>query len=97
MAKNKITDLRDHLIAQLERLSDEEIPQEKLEFEIQRAHAMQGIANVIVNSAKAEMQFMKMTGGDNGTGFIPTADNPKGLDETNTHKSRRVQKFLDGE
>lgn len=95
MAKNKIVDLRDHLFAQLERLSDEELSPEKLESEIQRAHAMQGIANVIVNSAKAEMQYMKLTG-EKGTGFIPISEKSEEGAKSDI-KSTRVKKFLDRE
>lgn len=97
MAKNKIVDLRDHMFAQLERLSDEEISKDQLEQEIKRAHAMHQVAKIIVESAKAETQFLKLTGG-HGSGFIPTdtpvLPNDKALSDG---KSKRVQKFLEGE
>jgi hypothetical protein len=61
MAKNKIEDLRNHLFAQLERLADDEEMQdvEKLETELSRAKAIADVAQVIVNTAKVEVDFMK--------------------------------------
>lgn len=63
--KNKIEDLRNHLFATLEDLRDKEQP-----LDIERAKAIVGVAQVIVDSAKAENEFMKITGSD-GSGFIP--------------------------
>ena len=69
MVRNKIGDLRNLLFAQLERLSDEDCDIEK---ETERAKAMADIAAVIVNSAKVEIDFLKMNGNEGtGTGFIP--------------------------
>jgi hypothetical protein len=69
MLKNKIGDLRNLLFAQLERLSDDDCDIEK---ETTRAKAMAQIAVVIVNSAKVEIDFLKMHGNEGaGTGFIP--------------------------
>lgn len=61
MAKNKIEDLRNHLFAQLERLGDDTDMEDtdKLETELSRAKAITDIAQVIVNSAKVEVDFMK--------------------------------------
>jgi len=61
MAKNKIEDLRNHLFAQLERLGDDEemLDSKKLEVELSRAKAIADVAQVIVNSAKVEVDFMK--------------------------------------
>lgn len=62
MARNKITDLRDHLFAQLERLGDDELMknEESAKTEIDRAKAMTGISSVIVNSAKVEIDYLKL-------------------------------------
>ena len=64
--KNKIEDLRNHLFATLESLQDEDKP-----MEIDRAKAIADVAQVIVNSAKIEVDFIRATGRDQGTGFIP--------------------------
>lgn len=62
MAKNKITDLRDHMFAQLERLGQENISPEELEKEIERAKAISEVGKVIVESAKTEVLHLKLTG-----------------------------------
>jgi hypothetical protein len=60
--KNKITDLRDHMFAQLERLSDEDLTGEDLTKEISRSKAISDIGKVIVESAKTELLYAKITG-----------------------------------
>jgi hypothetical protein len=62
--QNKIEDLRNHLFATLEALRDEEKP-----MEIERAKAVAQVAQVIVDSAKVENDFIKATG-STGSGFI---------------------------
>ncbi len=62
--KNKIEDLRNHLFATIEDLRDDEKP-----MDIERAKAVVAVAQVIVDSAKAENEFIKATGSD-GSGFI---------------------------
>lgn len=52
MAKNKISDLRDHLFETLEKLKDGEI-------EIERAQAIVGVSNAIIGTARAEIDLMK--------------------------------------
>ncbi|MBN1253970.1 MAG: hypothetical protein JXA50_01685 [Deltaproteobacteria bacterium] len=64
--KNKIEDLRNHLFATIEGLLDEEKP-----MDITRAKAVSNAAQVIVNSAKVEVDFLNVTGGMIGSGFIP--------------------------
>jgi len=46
-------------------------------MDIERAEAIAGVAQVIVNSAKAENEFIKLTG-SGGTGFIDTKKLPPG-------------------
>lgn len=70
--KNKIEDLRDHLFSTLEALRDPDQP-----MELDRAKAVADVAQTIINSAKAENEFLKITGGGRGSGFIPEA--PRGL------------------
>lgn len=61
MAKNKITDLRDHLFAQLERLSDDQDMKNpiKRDAEIARANAISNISKSIVETAKLEVDYMR--------------------------------------
>lgn len=61
--KNKIEDLRNHLFATIEGLLDKDEP-----FDIERARTIANVAQVIVNSAKVEVDYIKETG--TGTGFL---------------------------
>jgi hypothetical protein len=63
MARNKIEDLRDHLFEIIEMLKENDM-------ELEKAKAIADIAQVIVNSAKVEVDFIKVVHG-NGSGFIP--------------------------
>lgn len=62
--KNKIEDLRNHLFETLENLRDKDDP-----MDLERAKAVAQVAQVIVDSAKVENEFMKITG-TGGSGFI---------------------------
>lgn len=64
--KNRIEDLRNHLFATIEALLDEDDP-----MDIARAKAVSNAAQAIINSAKVEVDFLKVTGSIEGTGFIP--------------------------
>lgn len=69
--QNKLTDLNNHLFAQLERLSDEDLKGKKLSEEIERAKAVTFISREIVSAgtlvfhaykAKADGLFSKQAG-----------------------------------
>lgn len=61
MALNKLTDLNNHLFAQLERLSDESIKKEELKEEINRAKAINGVAKNIIENAKTTLEGAKFS------------------------------------
>lgn len=66
MSKNKIEDLRDHLFETLEALKDDEKP-----MDIKRAQAIAHVARTIIDSAKVEVEFLKVTGATRSTNFLP--------------------------
>ena len=62
MARNKLSDLRDHMFAALERLDDEELTNEQIKNEIEKAKSIAMVGSVIINSAKIEIDYLKATG-----------------------------------
>lgn len=64
MPKNKLSDLRNHLFATLEALSDNEKP-----MEVERARAIAEVASVVIDSAKVEVQVLKECGQLNASFF----------------------------
>jgi hypothetical protein len=69
MAKDKIQDLRHHLFETIEMLKEGDM-------EIEKARAISEVAQVIINSAKVEVQFLKEMGSNRHTGFIQL-ENPE--------------------
>lgn len=65
MAKNKLSDLNDHLFMALERLNDEELTTEQIESESKRAEAIIGVANQIIGTAKITLDAMKLVSNGN--------------------------------
>lgn len=64
MAKNKIEDLRNHLFETLELLKDE-----KSNMTIEKAKAITDISQVIINTAKLEVEAIRII--DKLEGFYP--------------------------
>ena len=62
MARNKLSDLRDHMFAALERLDDEQMNNEQIKNEIEKAKSIAMVGSVIINSAKVEIDYLKATG-----------------------------------
>jgi hypothetical protein len=71
--KNKIEDLRNHLFATLEALQDTDKP-----MDIERAKAISDVAQTIINSAKVEVDFAKVTGKTPASLFLPTEEHTNG-------------------
>ncbi len=57
--KNKLSDLNNHLFAQLERLGNEDITEENLEIEVERSKAITNVAKEIVVNAKLAFEVEK--------------------------------------
>lgn len=57
--KNTLGDLNNHLFAQLERLSDEDLQGDALVEEIDRAKAVTSIANQIISNGALVLQAQK--------------------------------------
>ena len=66
--KNKISDLRNHLFSVLEELTDPEST-----YDIAKAKIVADVAQVIINSAKVENDYIKIIRGTHGSGFIEEA------------------------
>jgi len=65
MAKNKMSDLRDHLFETLEALKDPEKP-----LDLARAKTISDVAQTIINAGKLEVQFLKAIGAERGSEFF---------------------------
>ncbi len=70
--KNKIEDLRNHLFATLEALQDKEAP-----MDLDRAQTIADVAQVIVNSAKVEVDFFEGNRRRQAEWFLPTNTVPR--------------------
>lgn len=69
--KNKMVDLRNHLFATLEALQDVENP-----MDLERARTVAEVAGKLIESAKVEVQYLKVTGAMTGSGFIESQAAP---------------------
>ena len=80
-----ISTLRSHLFATLEGLRNGSI-------EVDKAHAINETAQVLINSAKAEVDFMKVTGNKTASGFIPVDETPSLLPTGHTaHGVKQIE------
>lgn len=71
---NKLIDLNNHLFAELERLSDEQLKGDALKEEIDRAKSVSNVAAQIINNASLSLKALTAVSG----GLI--RDTPKMLD-----------------
>lgn len=70
---NDITTVRTTLFETLQRLSDKDNP-----MDLDRAKAINEVAQTLINSAKVEVEALRVIGG-NGTGFIPPFQKQPGI------------------
>jgi hypothetical protein len=75
-AKNKLSDLNDHLFEQLERLNDDDLNGDELAREIDRASAMNSVAKQIVDNGRLQLSALKLQ----AEHFRPGAKLPPMLD-----------------
>ncbi len=68
--KNKLSDLNDHLFAQLEKLADENLTPEGLEQEVARADAIVSIADQVVQTADLQLKAARLYA-DHGAQVLP--------------------------
>lgn len=80
--KNKLSDLNDHLFAQLERLSDENLEPEKLALEIKRGETIAGVADQIIRNAALQVTAAKLVAdhGDKVANRLPMLGTSKQIE-----------------
>jgi hypothetical protein len=84
--KNKLTDLNNHLFAQLERLGDESLDQESLEREVQRTQSIVSVSEQIINNAQIALNAAELVakhGCGNWENMLPGVEgkpNPPGVE-----------------
>lgn len=71
--KNKLSDLNDHLFAQLERLSDEAMSPEQIDREAKRGEAIVAVADQVIRNASVQLAVAKLV---SDHGFDPTPHLP---------------------
>lgn len=71
--KNKLTDLNNHLFAQLERLGEEDLSAEQIEVEAKRAKAIVEISDQIVQAQSLTLKAVDIVAkhGDRFKGDLP--------------------------
>lgn len=70
MTKNKLSDLTDHLFAQIERLAEENLSAEDIEKQVKRADAIVSVADQITSNAELQLKAAKLFA-EHGTGVLP--------------------------
>ncbi|OWU77619.1 hypothetical protein [Marinibacterium profundimaris] len=68
--KNKLTDLNNHLFAQLERLSAEDMTPDQIEQEAKRAEAIVSVSDTITRNADLQLKAAKLFA-EHGQGVLP--------------------------
>ena len=84
--KNRLTDLNDHLFAQLERITDETMTSDALDVEIRRAEAIVTVADKIVLNARLQLDACKLVAehGDRFSKSLPMIARPEARPEGKT-------------
>lgn len=70
MSRNRLTDLNDHLFAQLERLGDESLSADQIEAEAKRADAIVALADQVTKNADTMLKAARLFA-DHGERVLP--------------------------
>lgn len=89
MTKNTLNDLNNHLFAELERLGDEDLPEDKLDKEIQRSNAISKVATNIIQNANVSLKGYSMYQEYLDDKGMPTMIGVKNNDKTTLDKGTR--------
>jgi hypothetical protein len=78
--KNKLTDLNNHLFAQMERLSEEELTLEQIEQECKRADAIVAVSDQILQAANTQLKAATLIAnhGDRFVKMLPAIGGTEG-------------------
>lgn len=68
--KNNLTDLNNHLFAQLERLGEKGLTAEQIEQEVARAGAIVAVADQVAGNANLQLKAAKLYA-DHGQAVLP--------------------------
>lgn len=76
--KNKLSDLNNHLFAQLERLGDEDLTAEQITTEVTRAEAITDVAEAIIRNADLQLKAANLLAvhGDRFKPMLPMIEGP---------------------
>lgn len=69
--RNTLLDLNDHLFAELERLGDEGRSAEDMRAEIERARAISGVAQQVINNATTVLRVAELRAGGDAAVRVP--------------------------
>ncbi|KRA44677.1 hypothetical protein [Devosia sp. Root635] len=71
--KNRLSDLNNHLFAQLERLSDEDLTPEQIDTEAKRGEAIVTVADQIIRNAALQIKAAELVAeyGSNPEPYLP--------------------------
>ena len=58
--KNKVSDVRDHLVAMLERLGDDSLSAEDMSLVIERAKTLTMVATTYIGAVKVELDAIRL-------------------------------------
>lgn len=84
-----INELREHLFATLRGLKDGSV-------NVDQARAVSDVAQVLINTAKVEVDYLRATGQQSGTGFVPVLEDKGRPGGKHTTATGTVTTLADG-